>query len=94
MGPQPLASEKTVGKSRCQRERTVGVKALPNGHAFVGSDIFPQLPSLYGILQNKGYFLYLYRASEYYVIYIHWAEKLAKKGKKGRPQQESSRAEP
>ena len=35
----------------------VGVKALPNGHAFVGSDIFPQLPSLYGILQNKGYFL-------------------------------------
>ena len=71
----------------------VGVKALPNGHAFVGSDIFPQLPSLYGILQNKGYFLYLYRASEYYVIYIHWAEKLAKKGKKGRPQQESSRAE-
>ena len=35
----------------------VGVKALPNGYAFVGSDIFPQLPSLYGILQNKGYFL-------------------------------------
>ena len=35
----------------------VGVKALPNGYAFVGSDIFPQLPSLYGIFQNKGYFL-------------------------------------
>ena len=32
-------------------------RALPNGNAFVGSDIFPQLPSLYGILQNKGYFL-------------------------------------
>ena len=35
----------------------VGVKALPNVYAFVGSDIFPQLPSLYGILQNKGYLL-------------------------------------
>ena len=36
----------------------VGVKALPNVYAFVGSDIFPQFPSLYGILQNKGYFLF------------------------------------
>ena len=35
----------------------VGVKALPNVYAFVGSAIFPQFPSLYGILQNKGYFL-------------------------------------
>ena len=28
-------------------------RALPNGNAFVGSAIFPKLPSLYGFLQNK-----------------------------------------
>jgi hypothetical protein len=47
----------------------VGVKALPNGHAFVGSDIFPQLPSLYGILQNKGYFLFFGSKKEREIIF-------------------------
>ena len=46
----------------------VGVKALPNGYAFVGSDIFPQLPSLYGILQNKGYFLLSFFLLEHLMI--------------------------
>ena len=32
--------------------------ALPNGNVFDGSAIIPELLSLYGFLQNKGYFLF------------------------------------
>ena len=39
-------------------------RALPNGNAFVGSAIFPKLPSLYGFLQKKGYFLFSYFGEE------------------------------
>ena len=37
--------------------------ALPNGNLFVGSAIIPELLSLYGVLQNKGYFLLVFVTS-------------------------------